>query len=84
MTLPEPDGFYPRKQGKNTAEVMSEPLGAILGKSRSVNKHQKTGKGQIDSVSKDGRKRLVRDLSISQLTFNCQKNLGKHKIFVST
>lgn len=63
------------------AEVMSEPLAVILGKSWSVNKHQKAGKGQIYSVSKNGRKRLIGDLFISQLTFKCQKNLGKHKIF---
>lgn len=40
-------------------ELMSEPLGFVLGKSWGVNKHQKTGKEQRYSVSKNGRKRLI-------------------------
>lgn len=76
--------IYSRNLNKKMTEVMSEPLVVIWGKSGSVNKHQKTGKGQMYSVSKKGRKRLIRDLYISQLTFKCQKNPGMNKIFVST
>lgn len=68
FTLPEPDGFYPRILQKNMAELMSE-LGVILGKSWSVNKHLKAGKGQVHSVSKNRRQRLIEDFSISQLIF---------------
>lgn len=50
-----------------------------LGKSWGVNKHQKTGEEQMYSVSKNGRKRLIRDLSISQLAFKCQKILESTK-----
>lgn len=76
--------IYPRNPNKGMAEVTSEPLMVIWGKSGSTNKHQKAGKGQAYSVSKKGRKRLIRDLYISQLTFKCQKNPRMNKIFVST
>lgn len=50
FTLPEPDAFHPKILQKNMTELMSKPLGVILGKSWGVNKHQKTGEEQIYSV----------------------------------